>query len=170
MIDETKIASFRMPRWNELPSMPIYLEQVLTLVDEYINNTLSQNGEKLLTKTMINNYVKHQYIEAPVNKKYSKAAVASLLAISVLKPSFTIEEICKLIATARISFDTPKAYDLFCSGIEQAIHHAFQRTTMPRLENPDDPRDLIWNVCNACAAKIFVNLTYMHNGEEAEGA
>ena len=60
---------FKLPRWEELPSVDLYLEQMLTLVDEWLGEYLSVDGKKVVTKTMVNNYVKQQYLNAPVNKK-----------------------------------------------------------------------------------------------------
>ena len=53
-----EIAEIHLPRWDELPELDLYMDQVVTLVERYLNPLMSQSKEKLLTKSMVNNYVK----------------------------------------------------------------------------------------------------------------
>ncbi|MBQ5797273.1 MAG: DUF1836 domain-containing protein [Firmicutes bacterium] len=62
------LADFKLPHWNDLPAIPLYLDQVLSLVDEWLGPYLSSEGKPIMTKTMINNYVKQKFIPAPVKK------------------------------------------------------------------------------------------------------
>lgn len=55
------LAAQRLPRWDELPDIDLYLDQVLTLLDKYLGPFLPENGGHALTASMINNYVKLQY-------------------------------------------------------------------------------------------------------------
>ena len=66
------LADFHLPRWQQLPSMPLYLEQVLALLEEWLGPYLGKEDGTILTKTMINNYVKHGYVEKPDKKKYQR--------------------------------------------------------------------------------------------------
>lgn len=153
---------FKLPRWEELPSVDLYLEQMLTLVDEWLGEYLSVDGKKVVTKTMVNNYVKQQYLNAPVNKKYDRLTVACLFVIATLKPIYTIEEIKRFIDQA-LSFDTaPMVYDQFCEMTEQAVAHAFNRTSMPKPKKEGDPRDLFWNLCNSFACQLYVKKIYLN--------
>lgn len=161
------LEQFKLPRWNKLPPMDLYLEQMLTLIDDYLGDYLSENGKKVMTKTMVNNYVKQQYLKAPVNKKYDRLTVACLFVITTLKPIYTIEEIKRFIDQA-LSFDTaPMVYDQFCEMIEQAVSHAFNRTSMPKPKTEGDPRDLFWNLCNSFACQLYVKKVYL-NASAAE--
>ena len=65
---EKYIQDFHIPTWEELPDIDLYLDQVVTFIDKYLNNYIytdtESNGEgKILTKTMINNYVKQKIID-----------------------------------------------------------------------------------------------------------
>jgi len=152
---------FRLPRWNELPPVPLYLEQVLALLEEWLGPYLNDGKRKVMTRTMINNYVKLQFIPAPVNKKYDQITVASLFVIAVLKPAFTIEEIAYLIQLALNHSQRQVAYDGFCAYLEEAVKHAFDRTTMEREQNPEDPRQILWNACNTVACQLYVRKIYL---------
>ena len=110
---------FKLPRWNELPSIDQYLEQVLSLLDEWLGDYLAPDGGKVLTRTMINNYVKLKYIPAPENKKYGRLTIACLVVIALMKPVYTIEEISRLI---RLGIDFKDAE--FSSGMSAIHSHA----------------------------------------------
>ena len=55
------VTSFHIPRWNELPELDLYMDQVTTLMDKKLRSvTRYPQEDKILTKTMINNYVKNE--------------------------------------------------------------------------------------------------------------
>ncbi len=166
MTEKKGLEHFKLPRWHDLPSVDLYLEQVLELLDEWLGDYLCLDGKKIMTKTMINNYVKHQYINAPENKKYDRLTTACLFVIAILKPVYTIEEISRLIKLSFESSDASKAFDQFCELIEQAVSHAFCRTSMSKHKTDSDPRDLFWNVCNSFACQLYVRYVYLQNTEE----
>ena len=57
-----------IPRWKELPNVDLYLDQVVTLVNETLSSFLSNSSPDedtpILTKNMINNYVKNKIVES----------------------------------------------------------------------------------------------------------
>lgn len=155
------LEEFKLPRWDDLPSMDLYLEQILELLDEWLGDYLSVKGKRVLTKTMINNYVKLQYLRAPVNKKYDRLTVACLFVIAVLKPIYTIEEISRFISLALQFESADKVFDRFCDMTEQAVSNAFNRTSMSKTKKEGDPRDLFWNICNSFACQLYVKKIYL---------
>ena len=163
MSESKGLAYFRLPRWEELPQMPLYLDQVLFLLNQWLGEYLCDGDKGVLTRTMVNNYVKLRCIKPPVNRRYDIQAVASLVVIAVLKPVYTIEEIAMLMRLAMDSNPQRVVYNQFCTMTEEAVAHAFHRTTMEKEENPNDPRDLFWNVCNSFACQLYVRRIYLHN-------
>ena len=115
------LADFHLPRWQQLPSMPLYLEQVLALLEEWLGPYLGKEDGTILTKTMINNYVKLHFVQPPIRRKYDRLTVASLFVIAVLKPVYTIEEIGYLIRLSLGHSDPTAAYDDFCDCAEAAV-------------------------------------------------
>lgn len=81
-----------IPYWHELPDLDLYLDQVLLYVNQTTNSS-ELLEQKSLTASMINNYVKHKQIEKPIKKKYQKQQVARLIALTILKNVFSIQEI-----------------------------------------------------------------------------
>lgn len=155
------LEQFKMPRWEEFPSISLYLDQVLSLLDRWLGDYLTFDEKKIVTKTMVNNYVKQKFIPAPVNKKYDRTAVASLFVIAVLKPVYTIEEISRLIRLAVRSSAPDEAYNHFCDTVELAVKHAFEQTAMPKDFDGRDPREILWNVCNSFACQLYVRNIYL---------
>ncbi len=96
-LDE-EIKKFHLPRWNEIPEIDLYIDQVVSLLENYLSNYIKSDNEKensVITKTMINNYVKHGVIKAPINKKYNKENIAYLFVVFILKQIYSIDEIKK---------------------------------------------------------------------------
>ena len=68
---EKEIANFHIPRWEELPNLDLYVDQVICFLDDALSNYASKEKEgHVITKSMINNYVKHAVIKPAINKKY----------------------------------------------------------------------------------------------------
>lgn len=166
------LEDFRMPRWRELPAVSLYLEQVLELLEDCLGPYLGSGERKVMTRTMINNYVKLRFIAPPVGRKYDRLTVASLFVIAVLKPVYTMEEIRYLIRLSIGYSDTEAAYDSFCDCVEAAVSHAFHRTAMEKTPDEGDPRQLLWNACNAFACQLYVRRIYLEDamaaGQEQE--
>lgn len=100
------------PKWDELPELDLYLDQVLLYVNNVCGSSISA-ADKGLTASMINNYVKHGYIAKPVKKKYKRRQVARLIAITTLKTVFSIQEISATLNMLHKSADSRELYDDF---------------------------------------------------------
>jgi len=108
-------------RWEELPDFSLYVDQVIDLVEQSLS-FLSDIDTKLITSTMINNYVKSRIVPAPVKKRYTKNHVACFTVICLLKKVYSLEEIAKLL---QLQFDTSNienAYNIFCEYMETKLN------------------------------------------------
>lgn len=86
--------SRKIPLWNELPELDLYMDQIIVLMEKYLGATAK---DKLITSSMINNYVKLGIIPPPQKKKYSKTHIAYLIIICSLKSVMPIPDIKILI-------------------------------------------------------------------------
>lgn len=84
------------PRWNDLPDIELYMDQVLALMGKYFEK-LEFQEDKALTPSMINNYVKMGVVPPPVKKKYSKTHLAHLFIVCMLKQILPLQKISVLI-------------------------------------------------------------------------
>ncbi|GGE31687.1 DUF1836 domain-containing protein [Streptococcus himalayensis] len=119
-----------IPLWEELPSLDLYLDQVLLYINQ-INQQVFSLRDKPLTAAMINNYVKHGYLQKPLKKKYSRTQLARLLALTTLKTVFPITDIAETIELLLQTRPSQELYDEFARCInQQAIH-----TTHPAIQS-----------------------------------
>lgn len=106
---QAQLTTVSFPKWKELPTLGLYVDQVVTVVNEQ----LATLEVEPLTKSMVNNYVKKKVIQAPVKKKYAVNQVVDLLLICFFKVSFPIDSIRKGIAQVTIKTYPQRAYDSF---------------------------------------------------------
>ena len=95
----SELSEFSLPAWQEIPDIELYMDQVLSLVERYLR-TEKNADEKLLTSSMVNNYVKYRIIPPPTAKKYTRSHVACLLMLCLLKPLLSTAEIRQLFSAA----------------------------------------------------------------------
>ncbi len=78
---------------DEIPNIDLYMDQVTTFMDEHLKSSKRFSEDKLLTKTMINNYTKNELLPPPNKKKYSKEHILLLIFIYYFKNILTISDI-----------------------------------------------------------------------------
>ena len=83
---------------DDIPNIDLYMDQVTTFMDSELRSSARYPGEdKILTKTMINNYAKNDLLPPPVKKKYSKEHVLLLIFIYYYKGILSIGDIQTLL-------------------------------------------------------------------------
>ena len=152
-----------IPRWNELPSLDLYMDQVIALIDGSLGEFFASIGAAPLTKSMVNNYVKARIVDAPVNKKYPKLSVAMIIVVYILKNCYSTEEIGRLIKLG-ISLETTEiTYNRFCVAIEEALDAVFSGSVSFRDEEIPgrDNQYLMANFALSFASKVYVQRTFL---------
>ena len=115
-----KLADFSLPRWAELPSIALYLDQVLIILNEALRDITAED-EKVITATIINNYVKQKVIMPTVKKKYSREHLAELIMITALKRVLSTAEIVLVLRDIKSGRSTEEAYEIFCEELENGL-------------------------------------------------
>lgn len=83
---------------EDIPNIDLYMDQVTTLMDNRLRaSTRNPGDDKILTKTMINNYTKNDLLPPPIKKKYSKEHVLMLIFIYYYKNVLSINDIQTLL-------------------------------------------------------------------------
>lgn len=95
---------------SDVPRIDLYMDQILTLVDEGLARNKRLPDDKLLTKTMVNNYSKERLIMPVRGKKYSRGQVMQLLCILTLKQQLALSDIKKLVSCGQDEMDFERAY------------------------------------------------------------
>lgn len=88
-----KLAKLDYIRPNEIPNIDLYMDQVTTFMDTHLEATKRSEADKILTKTMINNYAKNNLLPPPVKKKYSRDHMITLMFIYYFKSLMSISDI-----------------------------------------------------------------------------
>lgn len=81
----------------DIPNIDLYMDQITTFMDEQLAASKRYESDKILTKTMINNYAKNNLLPPPNKKKYSKEHVLTLLFIYYFKNILSINDIHSIL-------------------------------------------------------------------------
>ncbi|MEL7650131.1 MAG: DUF1836 domain-containing protein [Sedimentibacter sp.] len=126
------MSQVRLTRWQELPKFPIYCDQLLQIVKDELS-FMKLDNDNLITKSMVNNYVKWGMIPKPVKKKYERLHTVQMIVITILKQILPISEIKNGIQLQSSLYGSEGAYDAFCEALEDAMKRVF----MPIVEKKE---------------------------------
>lgn len=148
------VRGFRLPRYQEIPTVGLYLEQTA----QYIGGYLEPLGEFALTPSMISNYVKKDLIASPVKKRYSRDQLSYLFFIAVAKSVLSLDALGDFIQIQQKTYDLEKAYDYFCGEFENVLQFTFEvRDMMEELGEENSMERRLLDTCIVAAVqKIYL--------------
>ena len=149
-----KVGDFRLPRYNELPNVGLYLEQVT----KYVNGILSPLGIAELTSSMISNYVKKGVVDSPVKKLYYPEHLAYILFVGVGKSVMSIDDISYIYTLQKSIYSCDVAYDYFCTEFENMlVYTSGIKDTVDNVGTTDtELKTVLRNVIICVADLLFV--------------
>ena len=115
------VKNFSLPRYDDLPSMGLYLEQTT----KYLNDCLSMVMDAPLTSSMISNYVKKGLISSPVKKLYSRDQIGQLMFIVMAKNVISLDNLYNFMRLQERTYATPRAYNYYCAEFENVLQYVF---------------------------------------------
>ncbi len=165
---QNSIADFHLPRYDEIPTVGLYLEQVT----RYISDYLAPLQGECITNSMVSNYVKKHLIANPVKKQYGREQIAYLIFIAVIKNVMSLEHIRQFIALQQQTYDSKKAYDYFCDELENVLGYVFGFHLEPVVvgEDSTDEKVMLRNAIIAVCNKIYLEKCFQVLSEEAKTA
>lgn len=95
ILKDLETANYIKP--EEIPSIELYMDQVTTFMDSHLSSSKRNVEDKILTKTMINNYAKNNLLPPPVKKKYSRDHILMMIFIYYFKGFLSISDIQSLL-------------------------------------------------------------------------
>ena len=143
---------------SDIPNIDLYMDQVTTFMDKNFRKTTRYPGDdKIMTKTMINNYAKNDLLPPPIRKKYSREHILVLIFIYYYKGILSISDIQTLLGPITEKFfhndevfDIKAIYaEIFQVGydqIEALKHHVMAEydSAMGTFEDaPEDSREFL---------------------------
>ncbi len=124
---ETKFKSYSLPKWDELPDIELYMDQIISLLEKYLKIYYETLGaEKTITSSMINNYVKLGTIPPPIKKRYSKIHLAYLLVVCTLKQTHDMATIQKIIPVELSAAEVEQTYTSFVKNQQKANSYVIE--------------------------------------------
>ena len=137
---QKKLVSIDYIKTEDIPNIGLYMDQVTTFMDEQLEACKRYEDDKILTKTMINNYAKNNLLPAPEKKKYSKEHVLVLIFIYYYKGILSINDIQTLLQPITTQFfqtegefDITSVYDEVF-GLEKEQIDALKKDVMEKYE------------------------------------
>lgn len=91
------ISAMKMIHADDIPAIQLYMDQVTTFINEGLASSRRYEDDKIMTKTMINNYAKNALLPPPEKKKYSREHMVLLLFIYYFKSILSISDIQTLL-------------------------------------------------------------------------
>ena len=118
------MSEIKLIKWNDLPKFPIYCDQLLQIVKDELSFMLI-GDENLITKSMVNNYVKWGMMPKPIKKKYDRLHIIHVIVITILKQVLPILEIKEGIQLQVALHGNEGAYDAFGEAFEESMQKVF---------------------------------------------
>ena len=161
------VKGFRLPRYDQLPGMGLYLEQVAV----YLSDCLSCLSGLSITGSMISNYVKKGLVSNPVKKQYSREQIAYLMYIAVAKMVLSMEDIHLSVAVQQQSYTPQRAYDYFCCELENVLEYVFGLKDQLDTVGVDATAEkvMLRNTIITVAHKVYLNALFEELHKEQEG-
>lgn len=148
------IQDFRLPRYQEIPNVGLYLEQAT----KYICSYLVPLEEFALTSSMISNYVKKGIISNPIKKQYSRDQIAYLFFIAVGKSVLSLDALANFIRLQQRTYPMQKAYDYFCEELENVLQFTFEIKDFIELRGEESSYEkrLLYTCIVAAVQKVYL--------------
>lgn len=128
----TGLKELKLPRYKDLPDFGIYSEQLVEIVNKALEAMFDKDNK--LTKSMVNNYVKHKIMPSPIKKRYFRNHIVYCIVITVFKNNLSIAEVDGGILHELKKSSIEESYNYFCDKIESVM-----RLIIDILDKQDDP-------------------------------
>lgn len=115
----SSLSELKLPRYKDLPDFGIYSEQLVEIVNKALEAMFDEDNK--LTKSMVNNYVKHKIMPSPIKKRYFRNHIVYCIVITVLKNILSIAEIDEGILHELKKSSIEESYNYFCYKLEDVM-------------------------------------------------
>lgn len=154
ILEELSSLSYVHP--GDVPNIDLYMDQVTTFMDEQLASTKRYPDDKILTKTMINNYTKNNLLPPPVKKKYSREHLLLLVFIYYFKNILSIKDIETVLA--------PLTEKYFPDGSSFELADIYKEVCKIEKEQLDSIKENV----TATYEKSAETFTHLADGEDKE--
>lgn len=170
-----KLQSMDYVKPESLPDIDLYMDQVTTFMDSQLASTKRNEDDKILTKTMINNYAKNNLLPPPNKKKYSKEHMLLLLFIYYFKSILSISDIQSILNPITEKYfgknedlNMQDIYNEVFSLEHEEVQHILKdlakkyKTSLNTFQDvPDDDKEFLHNFAFICMLSFDVYIKKM---------
>lgn len=157
MDKQNEFLNYRGVSSDHIPNIDVYMDQLLTFFDQSYGFFRRNPKDNILTKAMINNYVKAGIMAKPFKKKYTKKEVKKLIMIFHLKQILAINDIQKLFDLVEESNLSPEEFYEKFLNTEQKVYEELARCHSATAAEDTESEVLINTIVSltteACAKK-----------------
>ena len=170
---ERYLQDYRLPSWEEIPNLGLYMEQVIALLKQYLDYLPPElKEEQFITAATINNYVRMKVMPGPEKKRYYRVHIAYLLVICSLKQGLSLALIQKIIPCDIEEAEVRRIYEKYVKTHQQSALYFMNHVRLfagKILEHEDAPEfavdspdqlivesAVIGNLCRLLAEKLML--------------
>lgn len=128
---ETYLHDYRLPSWEDIPDLGLYMEQVLALLRQYLDYLPPElKDEQFITAATINNYVRNRFMPEPCRKKYYRVHIAYLIMICTLKQTLSIATLHSMIPVGLSEQEVREIYSAYAEKHRLAAEYFIQQVRL----------------------------------------
>ena len=142
------INSWEPVKWEGLPDIDLYMDQVVTYLRRQLALFQDDSEASLVTRSIINNYVKDGIVPRPVNKRYTREQLSALMMACVLKRVLPMQQVKQLLRPG-----DQESYAAFSLGLKKALSR--EAEALERMEG-ESLQDLALDYALRAAANCLM--------------
>ena len=142
------IDSWEPVKWEVLPDIDLYMDQVVTYLRRQLALFQDDSEASLVTRSIINNYVKDGIVPRPVNKRYAREQLSALMMACVLKRVLPMQQVKQLLRPG-----DQESYAAFSLGLKKALSR--EAEALERMEG-ESVQDLALDYALRAAANCLM--------------
>lgn len=129
---ERYLLRFRLPEWETIPDIGLYMEQVVDLLRGYLDYMPPElkEEEQPVTSAAINNYVRRKLLPSPRRKRYYRVHIAYLIMICTLKQSLNMSMIQTLLPDGEDEGEVRTAYESYAARHNAATRYFVEQVKL----------------------------------------
>ena len=162
-------AQYRLPAWESIPDFGLYMDQVVVLLQQYLDfiPAPAEGKDSFVTAATINNYVRLKLMPPPVKKKYGRVHLGYLIMILTLKLSLSISEIRQLLPMGLEEAEVQSLYGDFCSRFDRTRAHFAQKLCDAAQQPAGAQLVMEYALSAACYTLLAGKLIRLEDGAES---
>lgn len=164
---ERYLLRFRLPEWDAIPDIGLYMEQVVDLLRGYLDYMPPElkEEEQPVTSAAINNYVRRKLLPSPRRKRYYRLHIAYLIMICTLKQSLNMSMIQALLPSSEDEAEVRDAYESYAARHNLASRYFVEQVKLAGariLDHTDETELTVQNteelICTSAVVSGFARL------------